>query len=199
MSAKLEFWLTLGSTYTYLTVQRIEQTVSEAGLELEILPFNLGLIFRKANFFPFNEGTDKTAYMWRDIERIAASRGLEPNLPAPYPSPETLRANKVALVTVQQGLGLAWIRQSYEAWFGKGLLPGTDDNLSNSLPAVGLGVDMTIAQAESPEAAAALQEQTELAESYGIFGAPAFRAMDELFWGDDRLEQAINWVRTGHI
>lgn len=197
MSEKLEFWLTLGSTYTYLTIQRVEQIALEAGLKLDIRPFNLGAIFRKADFFPFNEGTDKTAYMWRDIERIATARGLEPNLPAPYPSPETPRANKVALLTIQQGLGMRWIHQSYDAWFKKGLLPGSDENLSVSLPAVGLDVDKTIAQAEAPESAAALQEQTEQAESRRIFGAPAFVVRGELFWGDDRLEHAANWGRTG--
>ena len=48
-----------------------------------------------------------------------------------------------------------------------------------------------LARSETPENKDRLRQQTEEAQELGIFGAPSFLARGELFWGDDRLEQAL--------
>lgn len=46
----------------------------------------------------------------------------------------------------------------------------------------------------------ALRAATEEAQAAGVFGAPAFVTADgELFWGNDRLEQALDWAVAGHL
>jgi 2-hydroxychromene-2-carboxylate isomerase len=51
-----------------------------------------------------------------------------------------------------------------------------------------------LARAVLPETKARLAEQVDEAIATGIFGAPSFMVGDELFWGNDRLEQAIEWT-----
>ena len=80
----IDFWLTAGSTYTYLSVNRIEDMAAQAGLRIRLSPFYLGRIFREDGFWPFHPDAARTAYMWRDIARLAQARGLRPKLPAPY-------------------------------------------------------------------------------------------------------------------
>lgn len=191
MGQTLEYWFTAGSTYNYLTAHRIAGLCQDADVPLVLRPFYLGDLFKETGFWPFHPDTARTRYMWHDIERDAASLGLSPTLPAPYPAPATPLANRVAYVTDQQGRGLAWLNTSYKAWFEDGHLAGSDENLARSLPAVGLEVDEVLSVAESTETEAALQALTDEAREKGLFGAPSFWVGGEVFWGNDRLEQAV--------
>lgn len=189
--AQIEFWLTTGSTYTYLSVNRIAGMAQDAGLGLVLRPFYLGRIFRQDGFWPFHPDTARTRYMWHDIARTARARGLHPKLPAPYPAPGVERANRLVWAAEEQGRGLDFLRASYRCWFEAGHPPGEEPSVSSSLAAAGLDAAATLARAESPEAEAALEAATEEARARGIFGAPSFLVAEELFWGDDRLEAAI--------
>lgn len=189
MAKTLEYWFTCGSTYNYLTVNRIEAAAAASGVELVLRPFYLGQIFREAGFWPFHANTPKMDYMWHDIGRTAQGMGLSPNLPAPYPCPETDLANRIALVTIQKGLGLAWVKASYRAWFEDSLHAGGADNIAASLGSLGLDVDETLAATAAADTD--LQAYTERAKELRIFGAPTFVVGEELYWGNDRLEQAM--------
>lgn len=191
MAQKLEYWFTAGSTYNYLTAHRIAALCEAAGVPLALRPFYLGDLFKETGFWPFHPDTARTRYMWHDINRDAVRLGLSPTLPAPYPAPATPLANRVAYVTDQQGCGLQWLNASYKAWFENGHLAGSTDNLARSLPAVGLEVDAVLSMAESAATEAALQTLTDEARQRGLFGAPSFWVSGELFWGNDRLEQAV--------
>ena len=54
-----------------------------------------------------------------------------------------------------------------------------------------------LARSQSPAIKNALRASTEEAERLGIFGAPSFVTGGELFWGNDRLEQALSWAKRG--
>lgn len=38
--------------------------------------------------------------------------------------------------------------------------------------------------------------RAEAVRELGIFGSPTFACESEIFWGDDRLEDAIDWCRS---
>ena len=60
--------------------------------------------------------------------------------------------------------------------------------------------ETVFAAAEEPGNKARLKAQTGEALEIGLFGAPSFVTRDgELFWGDDRLEQALHWTRHGTL
>jgi 2-hydroxychromene-2-carboxylate isomerase len=141
------------------------------------------------NNIPFRDKPVKTAYMWRDMERRAAMHGLPIAVPAPYPLPQLPFANQVARPGLREGWGEAYIRETYRRWFVDGQRPGEDPNLSDSLAAVGVDPDGTMARARAPEA------QPNAVEIPRRLRLPQFRRADgELFWGDDRLEAALDWA-----
>ncbi len=195
MPQKIDLWITVGSTYSYLTANRAQDMAEAAGVTLHLRPFYLGRIFREMGFWPFHPDTPKMRYMWRDIARKSADRGLSPNLPAPYPAPQTDRANRVLQACINRGEGFAWLKASYVAWFENGMLPGEDDHLTASLSAAGLPVDALLQESESAPIEDALVASTEAAKAAGVFGAPTFLVGDELFWGDDRLQDALAWAK----
>jgi 2-hydroxychromene-2-carboxylate isomerase len=134
---QIDFWFTMGSTYTYLTVMRINQVQRSHGVVFRWRPFYLLTILKEMKHVPFADKPNKMAYMWRDIERRAALRGIPFNRAAPYPLRNSTLANRVALVGLQEGWGEDFIRASYRRWFLCNEETGSEPNLSNSLDEAG--------------------------------------------------------------
>jgi 2-hydroxychromene-2-carboxylate isomerase len=100
---------------------------------------------------------------------------------------------------MQEGWGPAYVRAAYRHWFGRGIGNGTEENLHASLTECGQGkdIDRILNLAGSDMVGRELDLATEEARQLGVFGAPTFAVGTELFWGDDHLEDAVEWARHG--
>ncbi len=190
----IDFWYSIGSTYSYLTILRLQEVESTFGVRFRWRPFNVRHVMVEQNNVPFKDKPVKSAYMWRDIERRAARYGLSPKLPAPYPLAGLVLANQVAMVGVEEGWVSDYTRATYRRWFEAGEAAGEDPNLSASLSEIGQDPARVLPFAQSDRIAAALQAQTDEAMALGVFGSPTFVVGTEVFWGDDRLEDTILWA-----
>ncbi len=191
---EIDFWFSIGSTYTYLSVTRLTEVSQKTGASFSWKPFSVRKIMREMDNIPFppNKQT-KVEYMWRDIERRARGYGFVANVPAPYPLQEFDLANRVAVLAMQEGWCEDYVRETYRLWFIDGHEAGSDVNLTQTLSEVGQDKLRVLELADSSDVEAAYLNQTESAKQAGIFGSPSFIVDGELFWGDDRLEDAINW------
>src|SRR5579864_3486021 len=117
----IDFWFSIGSTYTYLTVMRLEDVQRTTGIEFRWRPFSVRQIMIEQDNIPFRTKPVKAAYMWRDIERRAALHGLPARVPAPYPLAEWDTANRVAVLAAQEGWVGNYARATYRRWFQEGL------------------------------------------------------------------------------
>ncbi|HZW47689.1 MAG TPA: 2-hydroxychromene-2-carboxylate isomerase [Microvirga sp.] len=192
----LEFWYEFASTYSYLTAMRIEQAAEEAGVELVWRPFLLGPIFKAQGWetSPFNLYPAKGRYMWRDMEREAVRFGLPLYKPNPFPQ-KTVLAARIALLGLDRGWTPVFTKAVYMAEFGEGRDISDPQVLSGLLSGLGLDPQEIFAEAQSDSTKTRLRRLTDEALSRGVFGAPAFFAEDgEMFWGNDRLEQALDWA-----
>lgn len=190
----VDFWFSIGSTYSYLSVMRLPEAAMRAGVDVRWRPFNVRHVLMAHNNMPFANKPVKAAYMWRDIERRAQRFGLSPRLPAPYPLAGLALANQVAMIGMDEGWGEAYVRATYRRWFEHGEPAGEDPNLSASLNEIGQDPAAVIARAQADKAVQALADATETAMALGVFGAPSFVVGSEVFWGDDRLEDALDWA-----
>ncbi len=192
---RLEFWYDFASTYSYLSVMRITELADARGVEIAWRPFLLGPIFAAQGWTssPFNLFPAKGAYMWRDMERTCAEAELPLVRPDPFPQ-NSLTAARLALVGFDDGWGESFTEAVYMAEFGEGLDIGSDETLREIVAALGADPDDSLARARSDDNKARLKRRTEEAQEKGIFGAPSFVAEGELFWGNDRLEQALDWA-----
>lgn len=190
----IDFWYSIGSTYSYLSIMRLPEVARAAGVAFRWQPFDVRHVMLEQNNIPFRNKPVKAAYMWRDIERRAELYGLHPVLPAPYPLPELVLANQVAIVGVQEGWVEDYTRATYRRWFEQGQPAGEEPNVSASLAEIGQDPARISTRARQDEIARALQAATTKAMSLGIFGAPTFAVGEEVFWGDDRLDDAIAWA-----
>lgn len=192
----VEFWFEFASTYSYLSVMRIERAAEAAGVDIEWKPFLLGPVFLALgwNDSPFNIYPPKGRYMWRDLERLAEKEGLPFLRPSRFPR-NGLLAARVALVGVEEGWVAAFARAVMMANFAEDREIGEEAVIGEILGTLGLPAAEVITRAQADANKLALRCQTERAAELGLFGAPSFRVGEELFWGNDRLEDALAWAR----
>ena len=88
---------------------------------------------------------------------------------------------------------------SYRRWLEEGHPAGSEPNLSSSIREAGQEPARAIALANDPEYENAYLRATNEARQKGIFGVPSFIVGDELLWGEDRLEDAIQWTQDGSL
>ena len=113
MPDAIDFWFSTGSTYTYLSVSRLEKVAAATGVRFNWRPFSVRVIMREQNNTPFATKPVKMGYMWRDIERRAGLYGLQAKVPAPYPLQEFDLANRLALLGLDEGWGKPYINKYF--------------------------------------------------------------------------------------
>jgi len=193
----VDFWFEFASTYSYPAAMRIAPLAKARGVNVRWRPFLLGPIFKTQGWdnSPFNLYPAKGRYMWRDLERICIALDLPFMRPEVFPQ-MTLVATRVALVALKQDWGEDFCRAVYHAEFGEGRNISEPFVIADIINALGQNPDTVIEQSRMDTNKDALRAQTEEAQRLGIFGAPSFVTADgELFWGNDRLEAALDWPK----
>ena len=175
---------------------RIGAVAAKAAIEVRLRPFLLGPIFQAQgwNTSPFNLYPAKGRHMWRDLERICARDGLGFRRPSAFPR-NSLLAARVALIAADEGWCGEFTRAVYRANFAEDRDIAQAEVIGGILAALRRPAAESLARAASPEIKQRLKAQNEAATALGIFGAPSFVVAGELFWGNDRLDEAIDWSR----
>ena len=194
---RMIFWFEYGSTYTYLTVARIDALAAQADVVVDWRPFLLGPLLKDRGMAqgPFLGNPPKLDYMWRDLSRRAQAYGLHYRKPSVYP-PNTLLTARIGALAAMQGWCDAFTREVFNLHWTEDIAIGTDDNLRRALTTLGRNPDEVMVAAQSDANKQLLRAATDAAEAMGLFGSPSFTIGDELFWGDDRLEDALAFAQS---
>jgi 2-hydroxychromene-2-carboxylate isomerase len=195
--ADIEFWFEFGSNYSYLSVMRIEPLAARVGVTIQWRPFLLGPIFKSLGWStsPFVAQTWKTEYVWRDMERECRKYGLAWTRPTTFPRAALLPA-RVALIGAEKPWIGEFCRRIMQLNFAADQNIDTAACVSEVLGQLGLRAQEIIDAAQDEANKLRLRNQTELARTKGIFGAPTFFVGEEMFWGNDRLDDALTYCRA---
>ena len=192
----IDFYFSIGSTYTYLSITRILDVEKKHQVKFNWIPFSVRSIMKEMNNIPFpKEKMNKVNYMWRDIERRAEGYGFFAKTPVPYPLTEFDLANKIAILGLKEDWGVDYVRLTYKRWFQEGKEPATEPNLSEICKELKIDKEKIISNANSGEIEKQYLKNTESARENKVFGSPSFIVNSEIFWGDDRMEDAITWSK----
>jgi 2-hydroxychromene-2-carboxylate isomerase len=192
-SPHIEFWFEFGSNYSYLSVMRIENEAQRHGVRIVWQPFLLGPIFRALGFesAPFVQEKEKGAYVMQDMARQCRKYGLSPWVrPSVFPRLGVLPL-RIALLGAEQPWIGAFCRSVMELNFVQDQDINQPDRLSSILTELGLPAADVLDRAQAEPFKSRLREQTEQARARGVFGAPTFFVGTEMFWGNDRLDDAL--------
>jgi 2-hydroxychromene-2-carboxylate isomerase len=192
----IEFWFDFGSNYSYLSMMRIDALTAQRGVTVAWRPFLLAPIFKSLGWetSPFVLQEAKGRYVWQDMERRAQRYGLPWRKPTHFPRRALLPA-RVAVLSAEQ----PWVGEFCKRIMQLNFVEDRDiDNIEavgSVLEHLGQPSQAIIDEAQSDTNKTRLREQTDVAAARGIFGAPTFFVGDEMFWGDDRLEDALTFAK----
>ena len=193
---KIDFYFSIGSTYTYLSVSRILDVEKKHQVKFNWKPFSVRAIMKEMNNIPFpKEKMNKVNYMWRDIERRAKGYGFFAKTPVPYPLTEFDLANKLAILGLKEGWGVDYVKLTYKRWFQEGKEPAIEPNISEICKELKIDKEKVISNAKSSDIENQYLNNTKSARENKVFGSPSFIVNSEIFWGDDRMEDAITWSK----
>jgi 2-hydroxychromene-2-carboxylate isomerase len=192
----LDFWYEFASSYSYVAASVIDARAAAASVAVRWRPFLLGPIFARQGWreSPFTVNRVKGRYMWRDLERRCAAFGLPFARPARFPQ-HTLLAARVATAAGDEGWRPDFSRAAFRASFAEGRDLGERATVAAIVAALGRDPEAVLARAEADDVKAGLRDETARAEALGVFGAPTFAVGDELFWGGDRIDDALDCAR----
>ncbi len=193
---EIEFWFDLASPYSYLSAMRIDDLAERARIGIRWRPFLLGAIFKSFGWdnSPFVLQKEKGAYMWQDMARQCRKQNTPWTRPSTFPRHSVLAA-RVALCGADKPWIGAFCREVMLRNFAHDQDIATEADVSEILNALALPTATILAAAQSDENKSRLREQTDRAKSLGIFGAPTFFVRGEMYWGNDRLDDAIACAR----
>lgn len=185
------FYFDLGSPYAYLAAERVSALFSEAGLEQpEWQPVLLGGLFKRFGRDSWGNGPGREEGI-AEVERRAAAYGLAPLAwPDPWPG-NTLFAMRAATFAKQTGRTVSFALAAFRQAFAAGRDLSDPENVLIAGAATELHPRALLKATETQGVKQALHEATEGAAELGVVGVPSLVVGTEVFWGDDRLEEAV--------
>jgi len=186
------FYFDLGSPYAYLTAERVSGLFTEAGLEQpEWQPILLGGLFRQLGRDSWGNGPGREEGM-AEVERRAAAYGLPPlTWPEPWPG-NMLLAMRAATFAKQTGRTVSFALAAFRQAFAAGRDLSEPDNVLIAAAACELHPRALLKAVETEGVKNGLREATERAAELGVVGVPSLRVGGDVFWGDDKLEEAVS-------
>lgn len=195
----LDYYFDLSSSYSYVGTMRIEGLCQAAGVRMQWKPFLLGAVFKGiANYSPMVNVPTRVDYAWRDIQRLCGKYGLACDRPRVFPQRSVL-ANRAIIAVIDQPWVGDFIRGLFRAQFAEQKDIGNPGTVELVLGSLGIDGAQVLKDAETEPVKLKLREFTDQAIKLGIFGAPNAVVGDELFFGQDRLEDAVAYARDGKL
>lgn len=189
MTPTATLYLDVGSPFAHLAAERVE-TVLPGG-RIDWRPVSLGALFKLTgrSSWALGDPSRRQAGM-AEVERRAALQGLPPvRWPDPWPG-NYLLAMRAATYADRLGHGRAFLVEALRAAFRRGHDLSLPTHVLEVAERVGLDPVAVERATADAEVKLALREATDAAHGLGVFGVPTVAVAGELFWGDDRLEDA---------
>lgn len=190
--ATIECWFDFASNYSYLSVMRIEQLAADRGMAVAWRPFLLGPIFQALGWdnSPFVLQEAKGRYVWEDMPRQCRKLGLPWQQPSQFPRRQVL-PTRVGLLVEDEPWAGEFYRHLMLMNFAKDREIDNVVAVAEALGGFGVSIDSLLARATEEANKRRLRERVEEAKARGIFGAPTFFVGEAMYWGNDRLEDAL--------
>ena len=193
---QIQFWFDFASPYAYVASERIETLARSHGATVDWCPLLLGVVLKRksADGSPFQRATEaEHRYRRRDIERLCIRNGLPLVWPTGFPR-GSLLAMRTAYVARGQGWGREFANQVFRANFVHDRDIAKTEVVADLIEACKRPSGSVLELAQSEGNKKAFLDHVEQAIARGIFGVPTVVVGDELFWGNDKLEEAFEWV-----
>jgi 2-hydroxychromene-2-carboxylate isomerase len=188
------FYFDLGSPFAYLAAERLHDAM---GGSVVWQPVSLGALFKLTGRSSWSLGDPERRQKGiAEVERRARVYGLPPvRWPDPWPG-NYLLAMRAATFAYREGRAREFAMQAFRNAFQEGSDLSILEEVLRAAGHAGLDPGAVEAAIQSPDIKLALRNGTDAAHELGVFGVPTIAIESELFWGDDRLEDAVAHLRA---
>ena len=198
MTDNLDFYFDFSSPYGYVAAERIDAIAAKHGRRATWRPFLLGAVFKAIGGSPLVDQPMKGPYARHDMLRSARLHGIAFEVPNPFP------VNSVAacrafywLAESDADAAHALARSLYRGYFIHNRDLSRPETVIDAAQACGVDGDTLAAALQDQAVKDRLRSENDAALARGVFGSPTVFVGDEMFWGNDRLEQIDRWLETG--
>ena len=190
MTDRAVFYFDLGSPYAYLAAERVSAAFVSAGAgPPEWQPVLLGGLFKRFGRDSWANGPARAEGL-RECERRAQAYGLPPiRWPEPFPG-NSLMAMRAATFAKEIGRTVSFSLAAFRQAFAAGRDLSDADNVLLAAAAAEMHPRALLAAVERDAIKTRLREATDAAGDLGVRGVPSVVVGREVFWGDDRLDEA---------
>jgi 2-hydroxychromene-2-carboxylate isomerase len=193
--ARATFFYDFSSPYSYLAAERISGLFAEAGVEQpEWQPISFGHLLQASGRTPWSMQPDgPNPENLEQIQRRAAERGLpEVRYPKGWPVENySLNAIRAAVYAKESGKVVSFSLACFRQVFAAGRDMSDVNNVLIAAAACELHPNAVLKGIETESVKKKLQAATDRAIDLGVEGIPTIAIGTKLFWGDDRLEEAV--------
>lgn len=186
---QIDYYFATISPFTYLAGTRLEAVAKAHGVNVTYKPLDImGLFSRTGGMPPKDRHPNRQAGRLQEIRRQAAKLDMPVNLkPAHWPTNPA--PSSYAIISAQKAGGGdlgGLVHGLLRACWAEEQDVAQDDVIRAQLSANGF--DPSLADSGLLAGAEEYARNLEDAVSAGVFGAPSFVVGQEVFWGQDRIE-----------
>lgn len=187
MSHTIHYYLSPISPFTFLAGDLLDK---EAPADVVYHPFDIGRLFAATGGVPVPQRSkQRQAYRLAELARIQKQRGITINLKPQFFPVDGRPASKLLIAVRDAGADVAGLtRAILGAVWQRDLNIADESVLARILDE--LNIDSVLLE-QSKALDEQLDKETDEAIEAGVFGSPFYLVDGEPFWGQDRLEQAI--------
>ena len=191
MIKSFEFYFDFASPYTFLAHKQIRKIEKENSIKIKYMPILLGAILKSSGIKANVDIPIKGKYMIKDCKLCAEKLNIEFKFNNYFPI-ITLNLMRCVLVAEKKGFEQIFINKVFDAIWKDGL--NLNDNLivEKLLKNLDVNPKKFLMDSVDEKIKIELRKRTDEAHNKGIFGLPSFIVNNKIFWGQDRLEFAMN-------
>lgn len=199
--ATIEFHFDFGSPNAYLVHKVIPAVTAKTGVEFEYVPVLLGGVFKATNnvspAVSLQGIRNKPEYQRIETQRFCAAHGISPQVPNPHFPVNTLKIMRGAIVARRSDYYLHYVDAVYGGMWEQARKMDEDDVILSTLEAAELPAQAIMTATSEPSVKQALIDNTESSVARGTFGSPTFFVGDEIYFGKDKLRDALEAAQGG--
>jgi 2-hydroxychromene-2-carboxylate isomerase len=192
---RIEFHFDIGSPNAYLVHKVMPALAARTGLTFDHVPILLGGVFKATNnvspAVSLKGILNKPQYQALETRRFCASHGIPTYVPNPHFPVNTLKMMRGAVFARDKDYYLHYVDAMYRGMWEQALKMDEDDVIAEVLDRAGLPVHETLEGMTDPAVKQALIANTESTVNRGTFGSPTFFVGSEIFFGKDKLRDAV--------
>ena len=191
MIKTFEFYFDFGSPYTFLAHKGIRKIEKENSIKIKYMPVLLGALLKLTGVKANIDVPIKGKYMIKDCKLWAEKYNIEFKFNNYFPI-ITLNLMRCALVAENKGFSQIFINKIFDAIWKDGLNLNDNSILEKLLKNIDINPKNFLIEAIDLKIKNELKKRTDEAYKKGVFGTPSFIVNNKIFWGQDRLQFALN-------